>query len=245
MYEKYDYYGNPVAQRVVKRSAPITRSAPKPAPRPYSPPAPVYHPSTTSSGSYNSGGGAPQNYTSRNNSGEINRTGNNAPPHQGGGPRNNNNNNNNNNSNNNNNKPKAPGIQKYLGGDEQYQQNRAELIKNFRNLKLTNKENRGNLELDKDSTLKRLGSEKKDALTKMQDDFAARGLFGGAEYQNKLGDFNLDFLNQETDTKESFQRNIEQLLKDLKNASSLKDQNLQQARLEALRRRAATYGLKA
>jgi len=134
-------------------------------------------------------------------------------------------------------------INKYLLTDEQYQKDRADLLQNFRNMRLGNLENRGNLKLDYSTTKQRLSKEQADNLKAMQADFAARGLYGGAGYQDKLGDFNLDYLNQRTDAQESFQRNLGQLLRDLSNARTLEQQNMQQARLEAIRRRAAELGI--
>lgn len=141
-------------------------------------------------------------------------------------------------------KPKPPSVGKYLKTDEQYQRDRAALIKNFKNLRLTNKENRGNVEMDRGTTISRLKEEQAENLKEMQDDFAARGLFGGAEYLAKENDFNTDYLEQRSDTRQSASRSIQQLLRDLKNAATLKDENLSQARLEAIRRRAAEFGIK-
>ncbi len=134
-------------------------------------------------------------------------------------------------------------INKYLLTDEQYQKDRADLLQNFRNMRLANLENRGNLKIDKRTTLQRLTKEQADNFKAMQADFAARGMYGGAGYQDKLGDFNLDYLNQRSDANESYQRNLGQLLRDLGSARTLEEQNMQQARLEAIRRRAAELGI--
>lgn len=141
-------------------------------------------------------------------------------------------------------KPKPPSVQSYLKSDDQYQRDRAGLIKNFKNMKLANAENRSNVKMDRGTTLSRLKEEQAENLKEMQDDFAARGLFGGAEYLNKENDFNTDYLEQRSDTRRSASRNIQQLLRDLRNAATLKDENLSQARLEAIRRRAAEFGIK-
>lgn len=194
--------------------------------------------STSSSGQYysgSSGGGAPTtSYSSSSTSGTPSY-GSPAPPPPGGSrsfpkpPKP---------------EPKPPSIKKYLGTDEQYQRDRAALIKNFRNLKLTNKENRGNVKMDKRTTLSRLREEEAENLKEMEADFAARGLFGGAEYLNKEQDFKLDYLDQRADARKSASRSIQQLLRDLRNAKTLREENLAQARLEAIRRRAAEYGIK-
>lgn len=141
-------------------------------------------------------------------------------------------------------KPKPPSVGKYLKSDEQYQRDRAGLIKNFKNFKLTTGENKQNVLMDRGTTIERLKEEQAENLKEMQDDFAARGLFGGAEYLKKENDFNTDYLEQKTDTRQSASRNIQQLLRDLRNARTLKDENLSQARLEAIRRRAAEFGIK-
>ena len=140
--------------------------------------------------------------------------------------------------------PKVPNVQKYLKSDEQYQQDRAALIKNYRNLLAQNEENRSNVKTDFGTTRSRLGEEQQNSLQAMRDDFAARGLYGGAEYLNEEQEFNEDYLNQFTDARTSRDRNIEQLLRELANAKTLQQENLAQARLEAIRRRAAEYGIK-
>lgn len=140
--------------------------------------------------------------------------------------------------------PPPPSIKEYLGTDEQYQRDRASLLKNFRNLRAATRENRGNVKLDKRTTLKRLNEEQAENYQEMVDDFAARGLYGGAEFLKKENDFNLDYLEQKSDTRQSASRNIQQLLRDLRSAKTLRNENLSQARLEAIRRRAAKYGIK-
>lgn len=140
--------------------------------------------------------------------------------------------------------PKPPSVKKYLGTDEQYQRDRAALLKNFRNLRSSNMENRGNVRLDKRTTLSRLREEQSENLQEMRDDFAARGLYGGAEYLKKESDFNNDYLDQFSDTRQSANRSIQQLMRDLRNAKTLRNENMSQSRLEAIRRRAAKYGIR-
>lgn len=138
----------------------------------------------------------------------------------------------------------VPGIGKYLKSDEQYQNDRAALIRNFRNLQSQNVENRQNVNLDYGTTKTRLGEEQAESLRDMQADFAARGLFGGAGYLDEEQEFNKGYLNQFSDAATSRDRNVSQLLRELANARTLKQENLAQARLEAIRRRAAQYGIK-
>ena len=189
----------------------------------YSPPSQpsyspsYYRPTSTSTGNY-SGGGAPS-----------------APPGGGNGPvprtvapK----------------KPEPPTLKKYLGGDDTYQATRNELIRNFNALRLTNKRNRRNVNTDYATTKSRLATEKQKAATDMENDFAARGLFGTGEYASKLAEFEKNFQNQFEDASTSRSRNVKQLMTDLQDAKRLRNSSLRQARLEAIRRRAEKYGLK-
>lgn len=138
---------------------------------------------------------------------------------------------------------RVPSIQRYLGMDEQYQQDRNSLLTNFRNFRLQNRENRQNTQADYGKTVSRLGREQGENLQDMQGDFGARGLYGSGVYQDELNDFNLAYANQNADALSSRDKMLQQLIADLTNARTGKEQNVQQARLEAIRRRAAQYGI--
>lgn len=138
---------------------------------------------------------------------------------------------------------RVPTIQKYLGMDEQYQQDRNSLLTNFRNFRLQNMENRQNTRADYSKTIERLGKEQGNNLRDMQGDFGARGLYGSGLYQDELNDFNLNYANQNADARSSQDKMLQQLIADFTNARTGKEQNIQQARLEAIRRRAAQYGI--
>lgn len=139
----------------------------------------------------------------------------------------------------------VPNINKYLGMDEQYQQDRNSLLTNFRNFRLQNVENRQNTAADYGKTVSRLAKDKSENLGEMQGDFGARGLYGSGVYQDELNDFNLGYANQNADALSSRDKMLQQLIADLTNARTGKEQNIQQARLEAIRRRATKYGLQA
>lgn len=188
-----------------------------PPPQPsYSPS--YYRPTSTSTGNY-SGGGAPSAPPSGGNSGPVPRTV--APK-----------------------KPEPPTLKKYLAGDDTFQSTRNELIRNFNALRLTNKRNRRNVNTDYATTKSRLATEKQKAATEMENDFAARGLFGTGEYAAKLSEFEKNFQNQFEDASTSRSRNVKQLMTDLQDAKRLRNSSVRQARLEAIRRRAEKYGLK-
>lgn len=183
----------------------------------YVAPSNSYQPSTTSSGSY-SGGGAPAAPPRSNTPGEVVRT---APPPE----------------------PKPPSLNEFLSGDNQYQADRNNLIRNFRALKAKNVDNRGDLRSNKNLTLERLGTEQANALKAMQDDFAARGLFGSGVFQDELNEFNLGYENQRNDANTSFRNNLAQLITDMQDARRGRNTDLRQLRLDAIRRRAEKFGL--
>jgi hypothetical protein len=127
--------------------------------------------------------------------------------------------------------------------DEQYHQDRNSLLTNFRNFRLQNRENRENTSADYGKTVARLAKDQGSNLHDMQGDFGSRGLYGSGVYQDELNDFNLAYANQNADAASSRDKMLQQLIADLTNARTGKEQNLMQARLEAIRRRAAKYGL--
>lgn len=133
-------------------------------------------------------------------------------------------------------------IEKYLNSDEDYMNAIRDLRANFEAFKTQNLTNRGNLAQDFADTNARLGQEQDQQKRKMQEEYAARGMFGSGVYGQELTDFNEGFLQQFTDASTSNQRNLAQLVSDLSSARRLMQQQKADARLAALRRRAALLG---
>lgn len=141
-------------------------------------------------------------------------------------------------------KRKDKGIAKYLLSDEDYQNTVSDLGKNFQSYKIQNATNRSNLQRDFGDTEMRMTNQRAEDFRRLKAQFAARGLFGSGEYEGDRLNFDLDWQNQEADAQTSYNRNLSQLLTDLANSRSLYKQQLKDAKLSALRRRAEKLGIR-
>ena len=136
------------------------------------------------------------------------------------------------------------GIGKYLLSDEDYQNTVNDLTKNFQNYRIQNQTNTGNLRRDYTDTTNRMATQRAEDFRKLQAQFAARGLFGSGEYEGDRLNFDLDWQNQQGDAQTSYNRNLSQLMTDLSSMRSLFKQQLKDAKLSALRRRAEQLGIR-
>lgn len=141
-------------------------------------------------------------------------------------------------------KGKNAGIAKYLSADEDYQNTLADLQKNFQDYRGQNILNRSNLTADYGDTKTRLGNQEGVDFKRLQADSAARGLFGSGLYEGDRQNFQLDYQNQNNDATTSFNRNMSQLLTDLMSSQTLYRQQMKDAKLSALRRRAERLGIR-
>lgn len=138
---------------------------------------------------------------------------------------------------------KIPSIQRYLGIDADYQRAAGNLKTNWGTYKARNQGQRRNLVTDFDTTKRRLGEQQtKDRLTNTYDS-AARGMFGTGLQQNELNKLNQTYNEQFDDSRVSYDRNLNQLRNDFADAERLYTQQVADARAEAIRRRAAKYGI--
>lgn len=241
-----DYYGNPAPQKVARRTT-IRR---KPAPvrtfggssggggggsRSYSPPpAPRPVARTNTSGSYTSysgsrssggGGGAPRQMSAPA-PGRISGVGggggqrNAAPP-----------------------EPKAPGIQKFLGSDNTYQQSLSDLLKTLQQFKLQNKDSRTDVREAFQTAMERMGVEREDALKALEADFASRGLLNSGLYGDAVSDYNTQYGDRVTDLTKDRNTNLRNLRTEFSNFRDTTKSKRADLRLDAIRRRAEKYGL--
>lgn len=266
-------YSPPRRQKVAPQTVMRARTAPviarqvtmrpKPAPAPYSPPPrpPV---SSNNSGQYSGGGGRPvdppaarqgpinrpgrqQAIERRNNSGGggNNRRsspgpgpGNNQPQPQQPGPGSNqpqqpqepq--------------KPNIPGIDEFLMGDETYQSQLSALQKELEDYILANKNQQGDLAENFSLAQSRMGDERLKALESMGNDFAARGLLNSSEFMNAIGDYNTSYQTKLGDLTRDRDSSLEDLLESLGLYRRTNESEIQNARAEAIRRRAEQYGI--
>lgn len=211
---------------------------PKPAPRPYnppsySPPQRTYSapPSTTSSGQYSGGtskrsfgggGGRPSAPPNNNRQGPIRGAGQSKPKPAP--------------------KPKAPGIKKWLGMDDTYQGSISSLQKQLEDFILSNEDQRGDVRENFDLTQQRMGTERERALKNMEEDFGSRNMLTSSEYLDSVGKYDTDFQTKIGDLTRDRDKNIEDLLESLGMYRTSNQGERQNARAEAIRRRASKFG---
>lgn len=138
---------------------------------------------------------------------------------------------------------KIPSIQRYLGLDTDYQRAAGNLKTNWGTYKARNQGQRRNLVTDFGTTKRRLTEQQtKDRLANTYDS-AARGMFGTGLQQNEMNKLNQGYNEQFDDARVSYDRNLNQLRNDFADAERLYTQQVADARAEAIRRRAAKYGI--
>lgn len=136
-----------------------------------------------------------------------------------------------------------PSLKQFLSQDKTYRNTSTDLKQNLNNYSATNTFNQNQLNKDFTSLTDRMGKQRALDEQALADDYAARGLLGsGMNVQsgNKLSE---DYTNQLTDATLSRDRNLQQLKFDLRDTSALNSQQLADARLNAIRRRAERYGI--
>lgn len=226
--------------------APQTTIKAKPRPRPaprYSAPAPSYSPPSVSSSGQYSGGGAPRPMPSGNQQGPVGQVGNGptraerqaAHRQQVIAQR----------------KERQQQMQDYrqkkqkyqnfLAGDNVYQDQLSSLQKELQDYIVGNKGSRQRVQQDFATAQDRLGTEKTRALEQMQNDFASRGLLNSSEYLDSVGKYNTDFTQRLGDLSTDEQRNIQDLLDSLGAYKRSNTNERQNARAEAIRRRAEAF----
>lgn len=140
-------------------------------------------------------------------------------------------------------RPKAPGLKKYLAGDETYQSQLSSLQKELEDYILANEDQRGDLTEDFGLSQERMAEERTKALDSMKNDFAARGLLESSEFMDAIGDYDTSYQTKLGDLSRDRDRGLEDLLESLGMYRRTNKNELQNARAEAIRRRAEQFGL--
>lgn len=130
----------------------------------------------------------------------------------------------------------------FIPNDETYQGQVSSLQKQLEQFILSNKDQRGDVRQDFRLSRERMGKERTNALDQMEEDFAARGMLNSSEYLDSIGKYNEDYQTKMGDLQRDKNRNIEDLLESLGMYRSSNRESRQNARAEAVRRRAAEFG---
>ena len=140
-------------------------------------------------------------------------------------------------------KPVIPDINKYLGGDSTYQRQLAAYARSLADFQAEQGLARTDYNTNYQNTYRDIGLSKTDALGDLENDFASRGMLKSSLYNEGLGDLNEQYQNQYGDLSKQRLSFLDQLGQDYRKYGSEQTVGKQNARAEAIRRRAEKYGL--
>lgn len=143
-------------------------------------------------------------------------------------------------------KPRTPrqrAIHRYLLGDETYQAQLAALQQGRQDFRIANRADKENIREDFGDARHRMRGQRKDDLQAMLADYASRGIADSGVFLNDRSEYQKDFTNQLTDLHKDKARNLFSLKSSATQTGNQFSASVQAARLEALRRRAAQFGL--
>lgn len=136
-----------------------------------------------------------------------------------------------------------PKLDKYLAGDDVFQGILASLNRNRQMNDASLAYNQGNLNADNETIKRRLAEKEVQDNRLLDDDYAARGLFGSGLFAKADTDLGQSYANQYTDLATNLQRNLQQLLTDAEGQNALDEETLRQAQQDAITRRAQEFGI--
>lgn len=139
---------------------------------------------------------------------------------------------------------KIPSIKKFLGLDTDYQSTLAALKANRNRYNSQNRTDYRQYNDDYNEATTRMEQDQKKSQELLAADYAARGMLGSGLSLKASTDQSNEFGLKRTDAETSYKRNIGQIDTDLANARAQFREDRQQARLNAIRRRAEQYGIR-
>jgi hypothetical protein len=136
-----------------------------------------------------------------------------------------------------------PELDKYLAGDDVFQGILASLNRNRQMNEGSLAYNQNNLTTDNATIQRRLAEQEQKDNKLLDDDYAARGLFGSGLFAKADVDLGQSYSGQYTDLATNFQRNLQQLLSDAEGQNAMDEETLRQAQQDAITRRAQEFGI--
>ena len=134
-------------------------------------------------------------------------------------------------------------LDQYLAGDDIYQSILSEIQRNKELSNATYETNKANYNTDAETIKRRLGIKEVEDNALLDNDYAARGLFGSGLFAKADTDLGTSYSNQYTDLATTLQRNLQQLDTDRQSQDALDSQTQRQAEQDAITRRAQEYGI--
>lgn len=139
--------------------------------------------------------------------------------------------------------PAVPSVDQFLAGDSTYQGQYSSLQKALDDQKNQYNSQTGIVNQDFATALQKLQDQRTQDLQAMQNDYAARGLLNSGLYTDALGQYDTKYQQQYGELGTDQQRSLADLLSSLNAYSSENTATLSAAKQDAIRRRAAQYGI--
>lgn len=139
--------------------------------------------------------------------------------------------------------PVVPDINTFLNQDSGYQQQLRDFTNALAQFNADITRRKGILESDYGTSKKAMEDQKVKDLLALQDDYGARGVLRSGLYGKAVGDYNTEFGNRMTDLSNKQTQALDALTQETNRYKSQQDLQQQAAREEAIRRRAAQYGV--
>lgn len=134
-------------------------------------------------------------------------------------------------------------IEQYLGGDTGYQQQIRSFNQALQDFLADVTRRRGTLETDYGTSQKAMNDQREMDLDKIKDDYGARGLGRSGLYADAVGDYETEFGTRMSELERRQKEALAGLTQEEGNYKSQQELKKQQAREQAIARRAATMGL--
>lgn len=136
-----------------------------------------------------------------------------------------------------------PSINKYLAGDSSYLSQLSGLKKNLSGFETQNLSDRDRTKQDYSTAFDRMKMQRGDDLDNLQGDFASRGILTSGLYTGAVGNYDTKYQQQYGDLTTDKQRKLDDLLNQFQQYKSENMSSAQQAKADAIRRRAMQYGI--
>lgn len=129
----------------------------------------------------------------------------------------------------------------FIPKDETFQSQVSALRKQLEDTVLSNRDQRKNLREDFRLSKERMGDERTRSLDQMMQDYASRNMLNSTEYMDAVGKYDTDYQQKMGDLTRDRDRNIKDLLESLGMYRQSNQNERQNARAEAVRRRAEQF----
>lgn len=136
-----------------------------------------------------------------------------------------------------------PSIDDFLNGDSGYQQQLREFGNNLTQFLADVTRRRGTTETDYGVSKKALDDQRVQDLDNLEQDYGSRGVLRSGLYGKAVGDYETEFGNRQSDLTRREQDALAQLTQEQGKYTSQQDLQKQNAREDAIRRRASQYGV--